>query len=181
MSPLRLRLHYGEDLSNHGNKKSDGLKFIYTIEHPQKKTIAELIQDLEGYVRRQISSTNVRLVQLTTADEYTLCKTDFCSNVLKDDDHLLCVDMRQYARENYHIIDFSKVWLEIKKHDGSDDEEKSIQIGLNCLRKLYIRLRASVRHFGICAFDIYELIAIAKQQPRGMTRRGIDKARVPLA
>jgi phage anti-repressor protein len=171
-SSIRIKVQLGEEIKDNYNRYSTPLlKFIYVIESPSNKTINELIRTLQKYINQQFLNNNTELVQLTTADGFILSKSDKCSDVLKDNDHILCIDMRTFANEIYSTINFDKLWFEIKQHDASDNQEKLIQIGLNNFSKLFIRFYANSNAYGIYVFSIFELISIASEK-----RNGIDSS-----
>jgi hypothetical protein len=168
-SSIRIKVQLGEANENNSYKNSvPMIKFIYVIESPSHKTIDELIRTLQKYIKQQFLNNNTELVQLTTIDGFILSKSDKCSDVLKDNDHILCIDMRAFVQEIYSTIDFNNLWCEIKQHDASDNQEKLIQIGLNNFSKLFIRLRANLNAYGIYVFSVFELMAIASEKRRGM-------------
>jgi hypothetical protein len=76
--------------------------------------------------------------------------------------------MKTFVQENYSTIDFTHLWLEFKQHDASDNQEKSIQIGLNTFSKLFIRILANSNMYGIYIFNVFELIKIASEKRRGI-------------
>jgi hypothetical protein len=171
-SALRIKVQLGEETRNNHHENSNPiLKFLYVIDSPSQKTIDELIKILQKYINQQFLNNNTQLVQLTTNDGFLLSKSDLCSHVLKDNDHILCIDMKKFTRENYSTIDFNNLWLDLKQHDASDNIEKCIQIGLNQFSKLFLRLYANSRMFGIYIFSVFELIAIASEKQRGMQNR----------
>ena len=102
-----------------------------------------------------------------TDDGYILSNDDLCSNVLKDNDHIICFDMENFVEENYSTLDFENLWCEIKQHDASDNHEKYIQIGLNNFGKLFIRMHGTSNIYGLYMFNIFELIKIANEKRQG--------------
>src|SRR4051794_36404154 len=131
-SVLRIKVQLGELNENNRYDNSNAmLKFVYVLESSSHKTIDEFIRILQKYINQQFLNDNTQIVQLTTNDGFILSKSDLCSNVLKDNDHIICIDMKRFAQENSSTIDFENLWLEIKQHDASDNGEKYIQIGLN--------------------------------------------------
>jgi hypothetical protein len=154
--------------TNNNRQKADPvLKFIHVIDSPSNKTIDELIRTLQKYINEQFSTNNTKISQLVTNDGFVLSKSDICSAVLKDNDYIICIDMKQFARDNYSTIDFAKLWLDMKQHDASDNQQKYIQIGLNSFSRLFIRFCGAPNNYGLYIFNIYELIAIASEKRRG--------------
>jgi len=168
-SSIRIKVQLGEQTGNNYDQNSKLiLKFVYVIESPSQKTIDELIRILQNYINQQFLNNNTQIVQLTTNDGFILSKSDLCSIVLKDNDHIICIDMKTFVQENYSTIDFNHLWLELKQHDASDNQEKFIQIGLNTFLKLFIRIRANSNMYGIYIFNVFELIKIANEKRRGI-------------
>lgn len=159
MSSLRLKMQLGE--------AQQSLKFVYVLDSPSSRSVGELIRSLEDYIRRQFSRPHLRLVRLTTQDGYLLSSTDRCHSVLKDDDCLLCVDMGKFSREVYPSLDEGNLWLEMKQHDASDNEEKYLQVGLTHTGLLFIRIKGSGAIYAIYLFSIHELVDIAKDKRGG--------------
>ncbi|CAF1530009.1 unnamed protein product, partial [Adineta steineri] len=169
MSSLRLKVQFGENLSsNRDERTATVLKFIYAVEQPTATTIDDLTRALQKYINQQLSTYNTQIVQLTTADGFVLPKFNSCSSVLNNNDYLICIDTKKCASDTYLLINFSKAWLEMKQHDASDDYEKCIQIGLNNILKLYIRLFGTATAFGLWVFDTSELIQIATEKRKGI-------------
>ncbi|CAF0923787.1 unnamed protein product [Adineta steineri] len=165
MSSLRLKVQFGENLSSSRDERTATvLKFIYAVEQPTTTTIDDLTRALQKYINQQLSTYNTQIVQLTTADGFVLPKFNSCSSVLNNNDYLICIDTKKCASDTYLLINFSKAWLEMKQHDASDDYEKCIQIGLNNILKLYIRLFGTATAFGLWVFDTSELIQIATEK-----------------
>ena len=161
-SSLRLKIQLGDG--------AQSLKFVYLLESPSSKSIGELLRSLEEYIRRQFSRRHLQLVQLTTHDGYLLSSTDRCQSVLKDNDCLLCVDMIKFSRETYTILNEDDLWLEMKQHDASDDEEKYIQVGLTKSATLFVRIRGPSWVYAIHLFTIHELLEINRNRQRGSSR-----------
>lgn len=170
-SSIRIKVQLGEDVENNYSRNTiPVIKFIYIIDSPSNKTIDVLIRNLQQYINEQFLNNNTQIVQLTTYDGFILPKTDLCSVVLKDNDHILCIDMKKFVEENTSTIDFDNLWLEFKQHDASDDREKSIQIGLNTYSKLFIRMYGNLNLYGLYIFSIFELIKIASAKRQSMKR-----------
>ena len=172
-SSIRIKVQLGDDeqANNRYQSSTPILKFVFVIESPSHKTIDELIRILQKYINQQFLNNQLELVQLTTIDGFLLSKSDKCSDVLKDNDHILCIDMKAFVQGAYSTLDLDNLWLELKQHDASDDEEKYIQIGLNQFSKLFVRLRANSNAFGIYIFSIFELISIASEKRKGIGKR----------
>jgi hypothetical protein len=169
---MRIKVQLGEETGNDQYQNSNFLvKFVYVIDSPSHKTIAELIQILQKYINQQYVNNNTQIVQLKTNDGFILSKSDLCSAVLKDNDHIICIDMKTFTGENFLTIDFNKLWGEFKQHDASDDKEKAIQIGLNTFSKLFIRLDGNSNGHRIYIFSVFELITIASEKRRGICYR----------
>ncbi|CAF1107640.1 unnamed protein product [Rotaria sordida] len=164
MSSLRIKVQLGNETEN--NYHSDTIpmiKFVYVIESSSNKTINELMQALQKYINQQFYN-NIQIVQLITHDGFILSKSDICSTVLKDNEHIICIDLQTFTRENNSTIDFDKLWFELKQHDASDNQEKCIQIGLNSFSKLFIRMFGTLDINGLYIFSVYELIKIASEK-----------------
>lgn len=169
MAALRLKIQLGEEQqSHHHHDDAEGpLKFIYFCEQASTKTIEDLLRALEKYIRREFSSKFLQLVQLMTNDGFLLSKSDLCANVLKDHDHLICIDMARFARENYQRLDTDHLWLEMKDHDASDNTEKYLQVGLNDRKNLFLRMRGAEPIYALYFFSIHDLTQIAREKRRG--------------
>ncbi|CAF3130312.1 unnamed protein product [Rotaria sp. Silwood2] len=168
MSSLRIKVQLGNETENNYQSSTiPTIKFIYVIESSSNKTIDELIQALQKYINQQYGN-DIQIVQLTTNDGFILSKSYMCSTVLKDNDHIICIDMKTFTSEIYSTIDFDNIWFELKEHDASDNQEKCIQIGLNSLSKLFIRMFGTLDINGIYAFSVYELIKIANEKRKGI-------------
>lgn len=164
MSSLRIKVQFGNDSKN--DFPFDNIKFVYVIESPSQKTIHELIRMLQKYIREEFND-NTQIVQLKTHDGFLLSKSALCSTVLRDNEHIMCIDMQTFTEENIATIDFDNLWFELKQHDASDNEEKAIQIGLNNFSKLFIRMYSAVNNQGLYIFTINELINIANEKRQG--------------
>jgi len=165
---MRIKVQLGENTGNNNQNAVTMVKFVYVVDSPSNKTIDELIRILQKYINEQFLNNNTQIVQLKTNDGFILSKSDLCSLVLKDNDHIICTDMKTFAEENYSTIDFNNLWLELKQHDASDNQEKLIQIGLNTSSKLFIRMRGNPYMYGLYMFNIFELITIANEKRRGI-------------
>jgi len=168
---MRIKVQLSANTGNNNQNTVTMVKFVYVVDSPSNKTIDELIRILQKYINEQFLNNNTQIVQLKTNDGFTLSKSDLCSAVLKDNDHIICIDMKTFSEENYSTIDFDKLWGEFKQHDASDDQEKLIQIGLNIFSKLFIRLRANSNMYGIYIFSVFELIKIVNEKRRGIFYR----------
>ena len=166
MSSLRLKIQLGD--------AQQSLKFVYVLDSPSSRTVAELIRSLEEHIRRQFCRPHLRLVRLTTHDGYLLSSTDRCHSVLKDNDCLLCIDMGKFSREVNPSLDEDNLWLDMKQHDASDDEEKYLQVGLTHTGLLFLRIKGSRAIYAIYLFSIHELLDIAKDKQRGRNQSCID-------
>ncbi|CAF3016068.1 unnamed protein product [Rotaria sp. Silwood2] len=176
MSSIRIKAQLGDNKSNNRSYRKtlpSSFKFVYVLNSSSTTTINDLKHLLEKYVIRQFSYSNVQIVQLMTDDGYFLSNDDICSNVLEDNDRIICVDMEKFIEENYSTLDFENLWCEIKQHDASDDLEKYIQIGLNNFGKLFIRIYGTSTMNGLYMFSIFELMQIAneKNQPNNIIAR----------
>ncbi|CAF3821254.1 unnamed protein product [Rotaria magnacalcarata] len=164
MSSLRIKVQLGNESSNDYRQRSNIiLKFVYVIESTSHITINELIQTLQKYINKHFYK-NTQIVQLTTHDGFVLSNSDICSVVLKDNEHIICIDMGTFTNQIYATIDFDNLWFELKRHDASDNQEKCIQIGLNSFYKLFIRLYGTGTINGIYMFNIFELVTIADEK-----------------
>jgi hypothetical protein len=171
MSFIRIKVQLSDTKSTNNSYQKTPvlpLKFVYVLNLPSTITIDELIHLLENYISRQFSKNNVQIVRLMTDDGYFLSNDDICSNVLKDNDRIICFDMENFIQENYSTLDLQNLWCEIKQHDASDTYEKSIQIGLNNLGKLFIRMYGTSNIYGLHMFSIFQLIKIANEKPQSI-------------
>lgn len=172
MSSIRIKVQLGYDKSSKNNSywksSSPSLKFVYVLDSPSTKTISELINLLEKYIIRQFLIKNVRIVRLMTDDGYILSHDNICSNVLKDNDGISCFDMKNFIEENYLTLDLENLWCERKQYDASDNLEKYIQIGLNNLGKLFIRIYGTSDIAGLYMFNVFELIKIASEKQQSI-------------
>jgi hypothetical protein len=167
MSSIRLKVQLDDNKSNNNSYRKatpSSLKFIYVLDSPALKTIAELKHLLENYITFEFSNKNVQIVQLMTDDGYILSNYDTCSNVFKDNDRIICLDMDKFIQDNYSTLDLENLWCEIKQHDLTDDYEKYIQIGLNNHGKLFIRIHGASNIYGLYMFSIFELLKIANEK-----------------
>lgn len=167
MSSIRIKVQIGYEKSNDRFQKvNPPLKFVYLIEAPSHKTIHELTRTLQNYINQEFFY-NIPIVQLVTHDGFILSKSDLCANVLKDNEQIVCIDMHTYTRENDSSLNFDKLWLAMKQHDVSDNEEKSIEIGRTNSSKLFVQLRGTSAIHGLYIFNFYELIKIASEKRTG--------------
>ncbi|UJR08483.1 hypothetical protein I4U23_012750 [Adineta vaga] len=177
MSSLRVKVQFTEEILQYGRPKVETvLKFIYHLEAASSKTIGDLIKVLQDRINRELSTQHKQIVELVTGDDYVLTKSDICSNVLKDNDLIICVDLKKFAYDHFSTLDLAKSWLEIKEHDPSDNHEKTIQVGLSNIMKLYVRLRGTTNNYGLCLFDIHQLIDIATHKPKNTLIARIDNS-----
>ncbi|CAF1558284.1 unnamed protein product, partial [Rotaria sordida] len=178
MSSIRIKVQLGDNKSNNKSYRKtlpSLIKFIYVLNSSSTKTINQLKHLLENYIIREFSYNNVQIVQLMTDDGYFLSNNDICSDVLEDNDRIICVDMEKFIEENYMTLDLENLWCEIKQHDASDNLEKYIKVGLNNCGKLFIRIYGTSTMYGLYMFNIFELIQIAnekKQQNSIIARLG---------
>lgn len=172
MASLRLKIQIGEDESQtqhryHRDDSISALKFVYVCDLTTTKTIEDLEKSLEKFICQHFSWKHFQLVQLITNDHFLLCKSDRCCDVLKDNDHLICIEMGHFAREYASSIDSDNVWLELKDHDDSDNTEKYLQVGLMNLSKLFIRMRGADNIYALYLFSIHDLSKIAREKRQG--------------
>jgi len=170
MSSIRIKVQLDNKSRNNNSHRKpppSPLKFVYILEQPSTKTIDELIHLLEKYIIRQFLIKNIRIVQLMTDDGYILSNDNICSNVLQDNDRISCFDMENFVQENYSTLDLVNLWCERKQYDASDNLEKYIQIGLNNLGKLFIRMQGTLDIYGLYMFSVFELIKIAREKRQG--------------
>ncbi|CAF3795736.1 unnamed protein product [Rotaria sordida] len=178
MSLIRIKVQLGDNKSNNKSYRKtlpSLIKFIYVLNSSSTRTINQLKHLLENYIIREFSYNNVQIVQLMTDDGYFLSNNDICSDVLEDNDRIICVDMEKFIEENYMTLDLENLWCEIKQHDASDNLEKYIKVGLNNCGKLFIRIYGTSTMHGLYMFNIFELIQIAnekKQQNSIIARLG---------
>ncbi|CAM2715399.1 unnamed protein product [Rotaria socialis] len=177
MASIRLKVQVGDSKSNNNSYRQSvppppPLKFVFHFVISPSNTIADLIYLLERHITEKYSYKNVKIIQLMTDDGYLLSNDDSCLGLLKDNDRLICYDMNKFIEDNYLTLDLENLWLEIKQHDASDNFEKSIQVGLNNLGKLFIRIYGTSTIRGLYMFSIYELIKIAnrKEQNNSIAR-----------
>ncbi|CAF0941746.1 unnamed protein product [Adineta steineri] len=164
MASLRLKVQLGDEKRIYARGKPLFRKFIYSIDSSSNETIGELIRKLQDYINKHFSHFNIRLVQLMTHDGFILSKSDLYSSVLKDNDHIICIDMRRFIDEYFICFEDSTLWLERKQYDATNNKEKFIRIGLNNVSELFIRLFGTVNVSGLYIFGIYELIKIANEK-----------------
>jgi hypothetical protein len=168
MSSIRIKVQLGdENAKNYYEKTNQFRKFVYFIDSPSSKTIDELIRILQEYIIKQFSCIKTQIVELMTDDGYILSKSDACSNVIKDNDRIICIDMRKFIEKNQSTLDIKNLWLDLKQHDASDNQEKCIRIGLTSFSELFIRMYGASSGSGLYIFGIYELITIASEKRRG--------------
>lgn len=174
MSSIRIKVQVGDNETDYARKEKYPLrKFIYSIDSPSHKTINELIRILEEYIVQKFSYIDMKIVQLMTDDGFILYKSDLCSNVLKDNDQIICVNMKKFIQEYYKKFQENLTWLELKQHDASDNREKLIRIGINNVSELFIRMQGSSTIISLYIFGIYELITIANEKQQSMKRNFI--------
>jgi len=169
LSSIRIKVQVGEDKpSTIPNQKTNAFrKFVYVIDSPSNQTIDDLIRNIQEYISQKFSFTKTQIVDLKTDDGYLLSKSDKCSNVLKDNDHILCVDMQKFIDEYYSKFKDATTWLEIRQHDASNNREKFIRIGLNNFSELFVRLYGVVGGSALHVFGIHELMKIANEKRKG--------------
>lgn len=165
MAPLRLKVQLGDEKK--GSRTRPLLrKFVYVIDSSSNQTIAELSQILQDYVAKQFSHTNLEIVHLMTDDGFILSKSDLCSHVLKDNDRIICVDMRRFIDDYYACFNENNTWLEQKQYDITISRERILRIGLNSTPELFVRMYGTVEVNTLYVFGIHELITIAnKKEP----------------
>ena len=125
MSVLRLKIQLGDDKSmNNANAPAKpSKKFLYLMDLTSTTTIENLIAKLQDYIAKQFSFTKTCIVQLMTHDGFVLGNSDLCANILKDNDHIICIDMSKFL-ENYHsTFKGQHVWSELQQHDASDNRQ----------------------------------------------------------
>ena len=167
-SSIRIKVQVGtENEEQVYQNYSSVLKFIFVVESPSHKTIDELVRILQKHINENFLNHPIELVQLTTVDGFLLSKWNKCSDVLKDNDHILCIDMQTFSRKINSTIDWDNLWLKVLQHDASDNLEKSIQIGLDSFSKLFISFFAGEDAFRIYVFSVMELMTIASEKRRG--------------
>lgn len=170
MSSLRIRVQVGDDTANTYDPNTHPFrKFIYVIDSPSKKTIDDLTRTLQTYMAEKFSFNKMKLVQLRTNDGFIFSKSDICAAVLKDNEHIICIDMQKFVVENLPKLDYDKLWLDFQQHDQSDDREKLIQIGLNSFSELFIQMQGILDFPDLYIFGFYELLGIAHEKPIGTT------------
>ncbi|CAF1060169.1 unnamed protein product [Adineta ricciae] len=171
MAPLRLKVQLGDEKK--GSRTRPLLrKFVYAIDSSSNQTIAELSQTLQDYVAKQFSHANLEIVHLMTDDGFILSKSDLCSHVLKDNDRIICVDMRRFIDDYHTCIHESNTWLERKQYDITVSRERILRIGLNSTPELFVRLFGTVEVNTLYVFGIHELIAIAnRREPNKLISR----------
>jgi hypothetical protein len=168
MSTLRIKVQVGEDNRNNNYQKTNAFrKFVYVIDSSSHKTIGELIKNLQEYIIQKFSFTKTQIVELMTHDGFILSKSDKCSNVLKDNDYIICIDMLKFIGEYYSNFQDTVIWLELKQHDASDNKEKYIRIGLNNFSELFIRMQGISGVAALYIFGTYELMTIANEKRKG--------------
>ena len=74
--------------------------------------------------------------------------------------------MANFVEENYSTLDLGNLWCDMKQHDISDDKEKYIQVGLNNIGKLFIRMYGTSKLYGLYMYNVFQLIEIAEKQPK---------------
>lgn len=165
---LKVQLNDNRAGSNSGSSFRKAaptpLNFVYVLDSPNDTTIDALIDRLEAHLVRQFSIKNARIVQLLTDDGYILPRDHYCSHVLADNERVRCYNMEQFVQDNYSTLDFGDLWCELKQHDASDNLEKTVQVGLNNLSKLFIRMYGSSTAYGLYLFSAHELRTIASER-----------------
>ncbi|CAF0817586.1 unnamed protein product [Adineta steineri] len=160
MQQLRIKVQLGD-----GKKERPGRsllhKFIYVIDLLSTKTIGELLQILQEHIVKEFSYSNIQIVQLTTEDGFILRESDLCSAALKDNDHIICVDMKKFVDTYRQFFSDATVWLEREEYDATNKAERMIRIGLNSISQLFIRLFGTYEVNSIYTFGIYQLMEIA--------------------
>ncbi len=167
LSSIRIKVQIGEEKSVLNQKSNIFRKFVYVIDSPSNQTIDVLIGNLQKYISQKFSLTKTQIVDLKTSDGYLLLKSDKCSDVLKDDDQILCIDMQKFIEEYSSKYRDTITWLEIQQHDASNNREKFIRIGLNNFSELFVRMYGVFGAASIHIFGIYELMKIAKEKRKG--------------
>ncbi|UJR08482.1 hypothetical protein I4U23_012749 [Adineta vaga] len=163
MAPIRIKVQLGEEKK--GSRARPLLrKFVYVIESASNQTIAELLQTLQKYIIEKFSHMNIEIIQLKTDDGFILSKSDRCSDVLKDNDLIICVDMRRFIEEYQAFFIENVIWLERKQYDVTINKERVLRIGLNNTPELFIRLYGTTDLNSIYVFGFCELITIANQK-----------------
>ena len=169
MDPIRLKVQLNDSKSSNDSYRKTSvvpLKFVYILNSPSATTIDQLKHLLEKYIVRQYSKNNVQIVRLTTDDGYFLSDDEICSDVFRDNDHIVCYDMESFVQENYSTLDLQNLWFEITQHDASDDYDKYIQVGLNNSGKLFIRIYGTSKIYALYLFNVFQLSKIANEKPK---------------
>lgn len=169
-STLRIKIAYA------GNTEHNipCLKFVYVIESPTTTTIRQLISDLQEFVVTQFGCETMRIMQLRTDDGYLLMKHNVCTDVLTNNEKLICVDMNQFVVENSDTLNVEEAWLTLEQYDPSDGIQKSLAVGMNNAGKLYVSLYGGAHLRELYLFDISELLAIARDKRKGKILHSIQ-------
>lgn len=168
-STLRVKVEW------HGQQQRDNpsIKFVYVIRSPASTTIRMLIAALQEQLSEEFALRHIRLMQLTTNDGYILMNEDVCSDVLLNDDKLVCVDMHRFIVDSGDAIDINDPWLTLEHHDSTDDCEKRVQVGMTNTGKLGISLIGEGYNREVHLFSISELISLARSDKKGNKSRSI--------
>jgi hypothetical protein len=159
-STLRIKVEY----TDNNGKDSSSVKFIYIIESPATTTIGQLTTVLQDFIITHFGYQNMRLVHFVTGDGYLLMKRDICAHVLNNNERLVCVDMKQFIRENRDTLNIEEAWLRLEQEDTSDDIEKSLTVGINDAGKLYVYLFGGGNMRALYLFTAFDLLAMARDK-----------------
>jgi hypothetical protein len=162
-STLRVKVEYTDS----NEEASSSVKFIYIIESPATTSISQLTTVLQDFIINHFGYQNMRLVHLVTDDGYLLMKRDICAHVLNNNEKLVCVDMKQFIRENQDTLNIEEAWLRLDQEDTSDDNEKSLSVGINYAGKLYVYLFGGRNMRALYLFNSFELLAMARDKRKG--------------
>lgn len=176
MTSIRLKVQLSEEKSSNSFRKTPvvPLKFVYVLQSPVDKTINDLRQLLAKEIVRQYSN-RIQIVRLMTDDGYHLSNEHRCSDVLKDNDQILCYDMDNFIQENHSTLDYTNLWCDMKQHDPSDNQEKYIQVGLTNAKKLFIRIHGTSNVYGLYIYNVFQLLDLARDHPDGKYGKFGDK------
>ncbi|UJR17878.1 hypothetical protein I4U23_004777 [Adineta vaga] len=86
------------------------------------------------------------------------------STVLKDNDHIICVDTKKLTDGYYQYFENTDGWLERRQYDASNKKDRFIRIGLNNISELFVKLYGTDMLNSVYTFGIYRLMEIAREK-----------------
>ena len=139
-------------------------KFVYVVGGSDGTTIRKLTTLLQEFITSNFGAENLHVTQLATEDGYLLMEDDLCSNVLMNNDQLVCVDMYQFINENLLSLNTDEAWFTLGNQDSDDgdDATKKLVVGMSSRRQVYVYLLGNDDTQALHLFKITDLLTLAR-------------------